>query len=64
VRVTRKPFDANAAAHAGQNLSIFLGDYVGLAGSDDGFYAVFTAALKRSKLVAGRQPDIFGAVSR
>ncbi len=64
VRVTRKSFDASAAARAGQNLSIFLGDYVGLAGSDDGFYAVFTAALKRSKLGAGRQSDIFGAASR
>ena len=64
VRVTRKSFDASAAARAGQGLNIFLGDYVGLAGSDDGFYAVFTAALKKSKQGAGRQPDIFGAVSR
>ncbi len=65
VRVTRKSFDASAAALAGgRELRIFLGDYVGLAGSDEGFYAVFTAALKRSKLGAGRQADIFASVSR
>ncbi len=44
--------------------NIFLGDYVGRAGGRRRFYAVFTAALKRSKLGAGRQADIFGAVSR
>ncbi len=65
VRVTRKSFDASAAALAGgREFRIFMGDYVGLTGSVDGFYAVFTAALKRSKLGPGRQADIFAAVSR
>lgn len=65
VRVTRKTFDATFAARSGQDGEfLFLGDYVGLAGTDDGFAAVFTAPLKRSRLGPGRQPDIFGAASR
>ncbi|NKB90465.1 MAG: hypothetical protein GKS06_19840 [Acidobacteria bacterium] len=64
VRVTRKSFDATEAAKAGGALSIFLGDYVGLAGGTKSFFAVFTAPLKASKLGPGRQPDIFGAVAR
>jgi hypothetical protein len=64
VRVTRKSFNPQQAAKAGAGLAVFLGDYVGLAGSTSGFYAVFTAPLKKSKLGAGRQPDIFGAVGR
>ncbi len=66
VRVTRKSFDASVAALSvgDDDSSIFLGDYVGLAGGRRRFYAVFTAAFKKSKLTAGRQPDIFGAASR
>lgn len=65
VAVTRKTFDASYAATSGVGFDLlFLGDYVGLAGTDTGFVAVFTAALKRSRLGPGRQPDIFAAASR
>jgi hypothetical protein len=65
VRVTRRSFDASQAARAdGASSSIFLGDYVGLAGAGDRFLAVFTSTEKRSALGPGRQPDIFAAISR
>jgi len=66
LRVTRKSFPAVAAAYtaARGNRFIFLGDYVGLAGAGDSFFALFTATYKKSLLKNGRQPDIFAARRR
>ncbi len=63
VRVSRPSFDAGQAARAAQG-AFFLGDYVGLTGTDDGFVAVFTAAFAPSRLGPGRQADVFAVVSR
>ena len=64
VRVSRRSSDARAAARAGQSLSFFLGDYVGLAGGGTRFFALWTATRKKSQLRPGRQPDIFAAGTR
>lgn len=63
-RVTRKSFDATAAARAGGSSSIFLGDYEGLVGGGRHFYSLWVGTDRRSKLGPGRQPDVFAARTR
>lgn len=65
IRATRKSFNANAAAKSVGVASVnFLGDYVGLAGAGDQFFALWTATDKASRIGSGRQPDIFAAGTR
>ncbi|MCI0488442.1 MAG: glycoside hydrolase [Blastocatellia bacterium] len=63
IRVTPASFDVRFAARAGG--SFFLGDYVGLTGTDDGFQMLWVAPeLPSIRNPAIVQPDVFTAFAQ
>jgi hypothetical protein len=61
IRATRKTFDIRFAARA---RGFFLGDYVGLAGSDRQFHLLWISTRRRSPDLDRRQPDAWTARTR
>ncbi len=62
IRATRRTFDIRLAALAGA--SFFLGDYVGLTGSDRRFHLLWVGTKRKSATLERRQPDVFTAMTR
>lgn len=58
-RANRRTFDIRRASQA---FGFFLGDYMGLAGSDTAFHALWVDTTRRAR--GGRQPDVFTARAR
>jgi len=61
IRATRRTFDIRFAAVA---RGYFLGDYVGLAGTDKQFHLLWVDTRRSSSQLGGRQPDVWTARSR
>lgn len=61
IRATRRTFDIRFAATA---RGYFLGDYVGLAGTDKQFHLLWVDTRRGSPVVGRRQPDVWAARTR
>jgi len=61
IRLTRKTFDIRFAAQA---RGYFLGDYVGLAGSDEHFHSLWVSTRRRSPELGSKQPDVWTSRTR
>ena len=61
IRATRRTFDIRFAAVA---RGYFLGDYVGLAGTDKQFHLLWVDTRRSSSIAGGKQPDVWTARSR
>jgi len=61
IRATRRTFNIRFAAVA---RGYFLGDYVGLAGTDEQFHLLWVDTRRRSPTLGSRQPDVWTARSR
>lgn len=59
IRANRRTFDIRRAAQA---RGFFLGDYMGLAGSDTAFHALWVDTTRRAR--GSLQPDVFSARAR
>ena len=61
IRATRRTFDIRFAAVA---RGFFLGDYVGLVGTDKQFHLLWVDTRRGTPIAGGRQPDVWTARSR
>ncbi len=61
IRATRRTFDIRLAAVA---RGYFLGDYVGLAGTEKQFQILWVDTRRSSPTLGGRQPDVWAARTR
>ncbi len=61
IRASRRTFDVRFAALAG---GFFLGDYVGLAGTERHFHLLWVSTQRFSEALGTLQPDVFAARTR